>query len=643
MTTSSDIDSDYSLMNTIYTIHDIESPNKILPITINVYNLDDSGHGSLREAIILANKARNNVIITFSVSGKITLLSDLPILNNQITIDGTSAPNYIISNPPLVTIDSNQNNGIILLNNKNSIIDALEITNSQFNGINILDSSDIKIVNCYIHKNNLNGINIINSNNCIIGENTSLSSTFISNVISNNKNNGIFISNSINNNIKDNYIGLNYYGHESGNLENGIWITNNSSNNIIGGKIFKNSNGEVNNPTGTEATVPPVFIKVPECNVISGNHRNGVLIDSDSKNNILYSNYIGTDSSGTNAIPNLFDGVHISNANYNSLIGCEVYNNPFVFYNVISGNEKNGLHITDSSNTIVQGNFFGINKTNDGLLPNKLNGILIDGKSSYTTIGGVIPLGNVCAGNGLNGIYVTDNSSNFITFNTFGGLYAFGGAAPNSENGIKIDSLGLSNKISYNTQDLTRTNVFSGNLKNGIELSGNTLGVTVDPIIAGLNTKGNGSLPNGENGLFIGGTSHNNIIGGNIKSIIPTNAFSGNTQNGILLGENSYNNIVLNCYCGTDVVGKSSVPNKLNGIKIADNSSNNIIGDLNFSNNFNIISGNKEFGVKITEKAENNKIVNNIIGLSITKDSLPNGIGNFNPGIINNTTSPNTT
>ena len=42
----------------------------------------------------------------------------------------------------------------------------------------------------------------------------------------------------------------------------------------------------------------------------------------------------------------------------------------------------------------------------------------------------MIPLGNVISGNNKNGIEVTGTASGLISFNTFAGVFAFGGAAP---------------------------------------------------------------------------------------------------------------------------------------------------------------------------------------------------------------------
>ena len=177
----------------------------------------------------------------------------------------------------------------------------------------------------------------------------------------------------------------------------------------------------------------------------------------------------------------------------------------------------------------------------------------MDGSSRNTQVGGVIPLGNVSAGNGRNGIEVTGTVSGFVTFNTFGGLLAFKGAAPNGNDGLLITSTGGGN--------LARTNVFSGNRNNGIELAGNASGVTVDPDIVGLNTKGNGVLPNGGNGLLIDGTAHGNVIGGTLRSVIPQDTFSGNTGWGVVITGRAYQNRVFTSDIGTNVLGARALGN----------------------------------------------------------------------------------
>ena len=158
----------------------------------------------------------------------------------------------------------------------------------------------------------------------------------------------------------------------------------------------------------------------PLGNLVSGNSGDGVLIDMGSQDNVLNGNFIGTTADGDAAIGNSGNGVSIIGANGNSLVGCKLVNNPFVYYNVVSGNKLNGLLVTNSDNTTVQGNFFGVGANNTSAVGNNGNGILVNGSSENTVVGGVIPLGNVSGDNTLNGVEVAGTASKFITFNTFG-------------------------------------------------------------------------------------------------------------------------------------------------------------------------------------------------------------------------------
>lgn len=70
----------------------------VLADTFVVINNNDSGTGSLREALIKANTNPGNDLISFNISGNtedsrtITLLSQLPVITEGLTIDGTTQP-----------------------------------------------------------------------------------------------------------------------------------------------------------------------------------------------------------------------------------------------------------------------------------------------------------------------------------------------------------------------------------------------------------------------------------------------------------------------------------------------------------------------------------------------------------------------
>ncbi len=455
-----------------------------------------------------------------------------------------------------------------------------------------------------------------------------ITSTFqLSNVISGNAGNGIGIYGANDNHIAMNYIGTDVTGNiDLGNGQNGILITDAAPRNVIGGQATGG-----NDPTGD------VFYRPPMGNLISGNEANGVLINDLSTLNFLSGNFIGTTSSGNEALGNGLDGIAIENADRNEIIGCTLNQNPFVFYNVSSGNGGNGIRIKDSDDIIVHANFLGAGANNATMVPNALNGILVEGNSQNTQVGGVIPLGNVCAGNVGNGIEVKDQVSGFVSFNTFAGLFAFGIAAPNGADGILVTSTGGNNTL--------RTNVASGNLGNGIHISGEAQGVLVDPNMVGLNTDGSSPMPNGRNGILIDGNAHHNTIGGTYQSVISQNTFSGNTEAGISFQGTAHSNIVYNAVVGLSDTKTSLLGNTLGGIILGPGTYENVIGST-ADQPPNYIGGNGGEGILI-DGSNNNLIRNTILGIT---DRLPfapnegNGIlvRNGNQNQIGDNGSPNT-
>ncbi len=326
--------------------------------TFSVTNLNDSGSGSLRAAIDSANISGTSSVINFSVNGVITLTSDLPTISQAVKIDATSAPTYASGGAPVVELDCNGNAGLTFApGSDGSQLLGIAIGNASGNGVT-LDAGSVTLDRNYIGLNLAGGnfsnagdgvyVSSISSNNQI-GLNPTAASGVVSNVISGNVGNGISLHGSSGNTLVDNRIGTNPAGTAAiANGGNGIWLTASSNGNEIGGTAFVDtSTGAVNDPTGDKGTVAPVFVVPPLGNLVSGNNQNGILIDFNSQRNVLNGNFVGTTASGNGAIGNTLDGVAISGADNNSLIGCQFVNNPFVYYNVVSGNGNNGLHITD--------------------------------------------------------------------------------------------------------------------------------------------------------------------------------------------------------------------------------------------------------------------------------------------------------
>jgi len=595
---------------------------------VKVTTLADSGTGSLRAAIRLADeRARHTVtVINFAVRGVIRLRSALPAIARTVVASAESAPGHAPGGAPVVEIDCAGQAGLVFTPGSDfSFLVGVAVDDASGAGVTLL-ASFVTVNHDYIGLdlagkalgNRGAGIAVLpGSSRNRIGLNLSGDSGAVANVISGNGGNGISLIGTSGNVVVANRIGANPAGTAAiGNGGNGIEISGRSGHNEIGGTEFVDAaTGKANNPTGSKGTVPPVFVVPPLGNLISGNRNAGVLMTGGSYRNVLNGNFIGTTATGDGAMGNQGDGVRIDHANRNSLIGCRFVNNPFVYYNVVGGNGGNGLRIINSDRTVVQGNFFGIAANNTFILANKRNGIAVQGTSANTQVGGVIPLGNVVSGNRRNGIAVTGRVRGFITFNTFGGLLAFKGAAPNGRDGLLITATGGDN--------LARTNVFSGNRGNGIEIGGNASGVTVDPDIVGLSTNGRSALPNGGDGLLIDGTAHGNVIGGTRRSVIPQNTFSANDGYGIAITGRAHGNRVVRSFIGTAIFGLSAVGNRRGGILIGGHAHGNNIGFV-LHRHANLISGNAGIGVTLRRGTSGNRIVRNFIGLDRFGRRLPN-------------------
>lgn len=611
---------------------------------IAVTNLNDSGAGSLRAAIdkVNANQARN-AAIAFRVSGSIRLASDLPAVLAPVVIEGTSAPHY--GGRPVVEIDANGHAGLVFAaGSTGSKLFGVAIVRAAGNGVS-LEAGSITLNLNYIGLtaagtpagNRGDGVYVASqSSKDFIGLNPSGASGAVGNVISANAGSGVTLDGASDNVIAANRIGTDVKGKIAiANHGNGIWITSGSNGNEIGGKRFVDSKtGETNNPTGSKGKVPPVFIVPPDGNLISGNRGSGILIDKGSTQNVLNGNFIGTTADGDGAIANRGDGVAIVGADGNSLVGCKFVTEPFVFYNVVSGNRGNGVRIASSNEVVVQGNFFGIGANNTTVVANGRDGILIDGSSRDTQVGGVIPLGNVSAGNVRNGIEVAGTAAGFITFNTFGGLLAFKGAAPNGNDGLLITATGGNQTV--------RTNVFSGNMNDGLEIGGDASGVTVGPNIIGLSTKGNSLLPNGGSGVVIDGNAHSNLIGDYYHSVIPQNTFSGNLGYGLVLIDGAHDNSIFNDFIGTDVLGLVALANQKGGIYVGAGATHNAIGGLASDPREptkNLISGNVGSGITLGAGSSYSVVTANWVGLNrVGRKLLPNSRGGIvvRPGSLHN-------
>lgn len=594
-----------------------------VPATFTVSTLADAGAGSLRQAILDANAAPTDDIIEFTVAGTIQLTSTaLPPVTDLVAINGTTAPGF--TNQPVVELDYNGRGGLRFAPGAaGSQLLSLGHINAAGTGV-LLEGGNILVAGNYIGVgldgataagNSGNGIEIRSSSsrNLIGGTGTNAA-----NVISANGGSGIAIVGASRNRVVANFIGTDVTGTVAiGNARSGVVISQGAIFNTIGGTT----------PDAVQFSGLP-----PDGNVISGNGGNGVLITSGSRSNTLSGNFIGTDISGLFDRGNAGNGVAIVNADDNSLIGTFRNIDPFLFYNVVGGNDANGLLVFNSDNTIVHANFFGLGAHNNSKVPNGASGAVIAGNSNNTTFGGVIPLGNVTTGNTLHGVVVQDTASNFLAFNSFSGIAAFSPDTTlgNGGDGFHITSTGLGNRL--------RTSILSANGDDGIEISGAARGVQVVQCFMGTDTFGNSVMGNGDNGVEIGRRAHDNVIGGRQPdfSISPRNLMSGNVGYGVAVIGAAHDNQINFSYIGTNAMGdiNPNFGNGKSGIFLGAHTTGTRIGSRD-PNLFTLVSGNGGHGIEI--RGSGNSVIGTTIGANAAGVlPLPNqGSGVFIDGTNN--------
>lgn len=253
--------------------------------TFTVTNTNDSGPGSLRQAILDANSNSNAVIdvINFSIGTgvkTISPLSPLPTILQSVIIDGTTQPGY--AGTPIIEIEGSSAGagpGLSISGSSGTVADGSTIKGlviNRFNGdgIRVDNTNSVIIEDNYIGTDVTGSIDLGNSGSGIASQFPVGQYIIRRNVISGNGGNGIFLR-GFGNTIEDNFIGTDATGTFAiGNALNGI-------------------------NAGTQAVTA-------RRNVISGNGQNGVLSDG---GNLYQGNLIGTDATGTLPIPNAGHGI----------------------------------------------------------------------------------------------------------------------------------------------------------------------------------------------------------------------------------------------------------------------------------------------------------------------------------------------
>jgi len=669
--------------------------------TFSVLNTDDSGLGSLRQAILDANANPGFDEVDFNIPGDgvhtIAPLTLLPSTHGggPISIDATTQPGFDFAGPRLIELSgvniSNPNGSGLIVESSDSRIRGLAI-NGFGNGILIHGTENVSIQGNYIGLDptgtnisqtrldgwaNTNGIGISASRNAIVGG----SEAEDRNVISGNLHGIWMLNDASDNRIIGNYLGTdreglaylpnnlgvwmlgsadmtgNHIGEPGvGNIINGAFSAVHMRGPVSGNFIQANSFGIGSN--GAPLGVGGVdLLQGASGNLIGGSTveaRNvfgwgGVSIRDGAHHNAVQGNHLGVDATGTQWIQTA--GVAVFNGAYDNVIGTDGDGaNDDTEGNVISGGVLvfgGWANPSETKYNVIAGNQIGTDATGTVALPHPHPDYRV-GVSLETSFNRVGTNGdgvsddlerNIISGGWEVGVRVTgaDAQSNVIAGNYIGTDITGTAPLPNRV-GVALDS--GNNRLGTNgdgLNDAIEGNLISGNLDIGVGVGG-------DNLVAGnyIGTDATGLLPMG-NGVGINLAGTGGTIGGTNPAL--RNVISGNSQSGIDTN-NARDYTVLGNYIGVDKTGTGPLGNGADGIWLRSNSYDNMIGGTT-PGAANIIAYNGRNGVSASEgshqfgglqTASGNSIRGNSIyantGLGIDLGQYPFVLHNETPVII---------
>jgi parallel beta-helix repeat protein len=661
--------------------------DRLAPAVFTVTNAGDTGAGvglagDLRYCITQANATPGTDTIQFAIPGAglhtINLTSALPAITDPVVIDGytqagTSLNTLATGDNAVLAIELNGSaagtgvNGLTS-NAGGCTIRGLVIDGFGANGIgisgasasgNIIEGNFIgtDATGTTASGNAGDGVAISNGPNNTIGGITADAR----NVISGNTGDGVDITGAAGNVVEGNFIGTDATGTAKlGNTSLGVYIG--ASNNTVGGtaagagniisanhlgvRIDGVDNQVLSNFIGTDVTGSHslgnqfegvIFLNgsnntvggttAAARNVISGNGEVGLWISVNCNSDVVQGNYIGTDATGTVALPNAIDGVRIIGDANNTIGGTTTGAG-----NLISGNGNDGVLISDSGATgnLVAGNYIGTDASGTVSLANSTTGVLIQNGAVSNTIGGTTAAArNVISGNTGDGVELSA-PSNTVEGDYIGTDVTGNGGLGNGSRGVIIQSDGET----IGGTAAGAGNVISANIQEGIEFYNATSGIAnpVGSLVAdntiGLGADGTTSLGNQQYGIYVALDTRFVTIGGTTAAA--RNVISSNNNSGIISDAGADHLTIQGNYIGTDASGELPRGNLYIGIEVL--SPNAVIGGLTATPGAgpgNVIAANGSGpstgnGIDLLGSANNAVVQGNIVGLDAAGTTIPN-------------------
>ena len=390
-----------------------------------------------------------------------------------------------------------------------------------------------------------------------------------------------------------------------------------------------------------------------ERNVLSGNafHGVGVAGDPGTTGLVVAGNYVGTDATGTAAVPNGVFGVNIENAPGVQIGTDSDGQADDAERNVISGNGRDGVRVFGAGATgaLVAGNYIGTDATGAAALGNGIDGVVVRGGSTDNTIGGAgAGAGNTIGFNGASGVFIADagTTGNAVLGNHIG-TNAAGADLGHGQNGVAIGPGASGNTIGG--AGAGEGNTIGLNGTSGVWLFGTgTTGNAVLGNFIGTNAAG-ADLGNSTFGVYLSAAASDNTVGGSADgagNTIGLNAYSGV----FLVDAGTTGNAVLGNRIGTDAAG-ADLGNSGAGVYLGSGASDNTVGGV-AEGEGNAIAFNGSGGVLLADAATGGNAVlgnaisgNDALGIDLggglaggdgvtandadDPDGGPNGLQNF--------------
>jgi hypothetical protein len=411
-------------------------PGYVSAADFTVTNSNDSGAGSLRQAILDANANPGADQINFAVPGSgihtTVLATPLPNIIETVVVNGQSQPG---------TICDGASTQVRIAINFNSLIHGLQIDDSapgtEINGLALYGAraassggngaalriaGDNSVVRCNFFGTD-DGVAVRSSGSGPVGT-WSNDSAWIWQA------DGVRIGG-------PNPSDFNLFAGEAAHATGGTGATNAH---IEGNYIGVNIDGSAKLGSSSVGVGFMYGVQVGNTiknNVISGIDGNGISVQNlevGSMNLAIVGNRIGTNAIGSSAIPNAENGIYISGITANTIIGGSTTTDR----NIIAGNAESGIFLAGSTGGVVQNNYIGTVASGAALLSNGWTGVDIQATGeSWHIADNVINSG---PGVGYSAVSISAGRNHIVRNNRIGVNSSATAALSNFSAGVAISS-----------------------------------------------------------------------------------------------------------------------------------------------------------------------------------------------------------